>query len=277
MIRFAFILAYVLLTATPGRSQSLDAFTEPVKSVRVATVEAGRIDALHVKRGQSVAAGAELVRLDAELLEVAAHIAAAEAADDTHVRQLEIDLNANRERLTHIDDLNGQGAVSPEEVRQAKLKVAVAELELEAARNRLLRAKLKNEEAAERLKRRVVCAPFDGIIVDITRETGEYLSMAEPHIVTLVQLHQLRATFFVPTHAAIQFRAGDHVQVALEESQTPVMAEVEYVAALTESDSGRVRVDVLIDNQDFHIRAGLRVRLDLPATVATLSRTRAVR
>jgi hypothetical protein len=68
----------------------------------------------------------------------------------------------------------------------------------------------------------------------------------------------LRAVFHLPTVQAVSFRQGDQLQLRLVESNENCPAVVDYVSPITRADSGRVRIEMLIDNGDSKYRSGVR-------------------
>jgi hypothetical protein len=88
---------------------------------------------------------------------------------------------------------------------------------------------------------------------------------------TVVQLDPLRVVFSLPTPIAARWSVGSAVALELPESGAKPRGKVEFVAPVTEAESGTVRVKVLIDNAAGAYRCGVRCLLnaehskDLPA------------
>jgi RND family efflux transporter MFP subunit len=277
MIRLWTSICFAIFLSSTTLGQQMDGFTEPISTLRIATVESGRISKVHVKRGDIVAVGDVLIQLDSEILEIEEKIAKAEAADRTTIEKLETELRAKLEQNLEINKLLKQGAVSPEEFRQSELDISINEMALKSAQNVHHRAELRYEEATKRRQRRTIRSPVDAIVVDVVPQPGEFVAMSQPHVVTLVQLHKLRVTFFLPTETAIKFQSGDRIGVRRMGVAKIIAAEIEYVAEITQANSGRVRMDVLIDNSDRSIRSGMKVTLDVTKALAQLQSLRQLR
>lgn len=235
-------------------------FIKPLLRVELSAKEAGRIEEVFVKIGDHVHRGDLLIRLDDELHTIAERSAAAEAQDRTEIERLELQLKSDREHAAKVNDLIDRGAVSPEELREAELNVAIHEVALRAAKNQWQKRSLQAQEAMERLERRRVKTPVDGVVVDIVAKPGEYISAATPHLLTIVQLDRLKATFFLPPPMVEGVHCGHHATLQLAAGKTTI-GSVDYVSPITEADSGLVRVDVTIDNRSAAYRAGERTRL----------------
>lgn len=102
---------------------------------------------------------------------------------------------------------------------------------------------------------------MDGVITDIHREVGEFVSAVEPQLATLVDLSRLRLSFFLDTQLALPLQEGQAVKMQAVGTDAKLAGTIEYVGPLTQADSGRVRVDVLVDNPTRQYRSGLRCRL----------------
>ncbi len=265
------ILVTVLLTlamTTVSVAESFEAFTEPVQTIELSASESGRIAKVLVKRGDRVRADSIVVELDTMVLEASRLIAAAEAESTTEIESLAIERDIKQDRHDHIVELLGRGAVSPEEAKRAAADAKIASLNYNAAIEKQKLAELKVVQIDGQLEQRLVRGQVDGLVIDVLREPGEYVSTSDPHLATVVVLDRLRCTFFVSTEIADLYRAGEAVEVVMERTDGPgesrLRATIEYVAAVTQADSGRVRMDVLIENPEHRLRSGLRCRFDSP-------------
>ena len=246
-----------------GRHPLAEAFTEPFVSVEVAASEPGRIRRVHVKRGDRVQAGTLLMELDASVLEASRNVAAQRAGATARVEALRVDYVQKQRRHGTLASLRREGAVSPEELASAEAEMRIAELQVKAAEEELEQARLELTEIEARIEQRRVRAPIAGIVTDVHKEAGEFVAVTEPEVATLVDLSRLRATFYLPTADAVRLRenqavALEPVGVSTERRSEPIAGSVEHIAPLTQADSGRVRVDVVIDNASGEHRSGLR-------------------
>lgn len=250
---------------------ALEAFTEPYQSIDVAAPEPGRIAGVLVQRGSVVAPGDLLLELDTSVLEAARRVAAQRAASTADLEAYRIDAGVKERRHQTMTALRREHAVTPEELLTAESEWRIAVLKVQAAQEELDRAALELAELEARLEQRRVRAPIAGVVTDVKREPGEFVSAAEPEVLTVVDLSRLRATFYVSTADALRLRTG--ARVTLEAPSpgvvTPVatadppllQGSVEHISPVTQADSGRVRVDVVIDNAAGRHRSGLRCLL----------------
>lgn len=258
----------------PFHDHSLESFVEPYRKLDLAAAEPGRIAAIHVKRGAAVKAGELLVELDANLLQASRRVAEQRAQSTAKREALVIEAARKTRRLEALKSLRRGGVGTPEELSEAESEAKVAELRVQEAEEELERARLAIEELDAQIEQRRIRAKIDGVVAEIHREEGEFVSVADPKLVTLVDLRRLRVTCFVDTNVALELREGQAASIELIDSGVRVTGVMEYVAPLTQADSGRVRVDVVLENEGRRIRSGVRCRMVVPGSVSRASNTR---
>ena len=258
----------------PFNDHSLESFIEPYRKLDLAAAEPGRIAAIHVKRGAAVKAGDLLVELDANLLQASRRVAEQRAQSTAKRDALSIEAARKTRRFEALKSLRRGGVGTPEELSEAESEAKVADLRVREAEEELERARLAIEELDAQIEQRRIRAKIDGVVSEIHREEGEFVSVADPKLVTLVDLRRLRVTFFVDTTAALGMREGQAASIELLDSESRVTGVIEHVAPLTQADSGRVRVDVVFENEGRRIRSGVRCRLVVPSGASRASSTR---
>ncbi|PAY16083.1 hypothetical protein CKO51_28715 [Rhodopirellula sp. SM50] len=236
-------------------------FTEPYREIKLCLAESGSVDTVLIHRGMKVDAGQLLLTLDSDVLQANRNVAAAKAESRSRVDALIIESDLKQQRYEKLQQLLDDGAGSVEEVRRANADASVAMLQVEAAREEMRLRQLELREIEARIEQRRVYSPISGVITEVTKQPGEYVSQQEPHVATVVQLDRLRVTLFVPTSVAGSMDSKAEVDLWLPETEQRCIGRVDYVGVVTEADSGRVRVDLLIDNPNRHYRSGVRCQL----------------
>ena len=265
----------VLATAGTASADSHVAFLKPVRAVTLAAGEPGLVDVVRVRRGDAVTRGQVVLDLDTSVLAAGRAIAASEADDRAALDALVIKQRRAARRVGQYRALGSDGLGSDDELEQAIVDEQIAALELAAAREQQARRRLRVAEFDARIAARRVVCPLDGVVVAIDREPGEFITASQPDVAEVADLSQLRATFHVPTAAAVAARTGGAVTLRIPETGAVVAGRVEFIGPTTAADSGRVRLDVLVDNADRVVRSGLRCTLsdiDLAATASGVSR-----
>lgn len=247
---------------------TVEGFTEPIESIDVAAMEAGPISSVLIRRGQRVRKGELLVTLNDEVLRESRAAVEAEATSVANIEALEIERVVRQRRYETLKRLEESGSGSQEEVKLAKADFDVASKKVEAAKEQLGIAKFRLRELDARIAQRRILSPIDGIVVDVKKKRGEYVAAEELHVATIVRLEQLRAVFFVPTKLAAEMTVQKQqmFRVRIPLIKKAVDASLEYVAPVTEPDSGLVRVHLLIPNPREAYRSGVRCILDAENT-----------
>lgn len=255
----------VLLVATavgaddrPLAVRAMEAFTEPFKVIELAAPESGRVASVHTQRGSHVKAGQLLVELDSQVQQAALKVAEQKASSTSRVEALQVEYNRKQRRYETLKELSRDGGGTAEELLDAEAETQIAKLNVKAAEDEIEQYKLEQKELEAQIEQRRVYSKIDGIVTEVPREVGEYVSSAEPHVITVVDLSRLRVTFFIPTEKAVTLTSGEHVAINLLGQSRIVDAEIEYVGPITQADSGRVRLDVVIDNARGELRSGQR-------------------
>ena len=251
------------VTINSPTQQSYEGFTEPIRKIEVAASESARVADAVVKRGAVVKKGDVLMQLDTKLLEASLRVAQAKASASARIDALRIEQEIRDDRYTKIRALQESGAGSPEETKRAKADASVAALNVQSALEDQMLSQLEVAEIEARIEQRRVRAPISGVVTEVIQEPGEYVSLTEPHVATVVQLDTLRVNFFIPTDLATSMYEGQRLQLQLPGANPPetkqiAVAEVQHIAAVTAADSGRVRIDVLIENPQRAYRSGVR-------------------
>lgn len=240
--------------------------------VYVAAPVAGTLTALAVQRGQTVAAGAPLFRLDdtpnrAARAQTEAQMAAAQAqavnlqsgrrADEMAVIRAQLtqaqaaatlaDAALQRQRALVAEHFVSQAVLddAATAARQAHARVAeltaqlrVAELpgrpaERAAAQANVGAAEQAREQARWREQQAGQPAPAAGLVADTFFRPGEYVAAGQP-VLALLPPTQIKARFFVPETEVASLKPGDAVQLICDGCGAPIAARISRIATQAE-------------------------------------------
>ncbi|MGI9518412.1 MAG: efflux RND transporter periplasmic adaptor subunit [Pirellulaceae bacterium] len=254
------LVLIILLTAglvSQSHAQVTRSFTEPAEQSQVAAAEPGVIARLLVREGESVSIGQPLAELDNQVLERSLEIARLRAASDAKVRAAEATLKIRQRKYENLQPLLEVGHANPAEVEQAKAEYDNSFAEYELACQDADEYRLEVARIEAQINHRIINSPIDGLVTDIHRQPGEYISSTEPVFATVVKIDQLRARFYLLSGTASALSHGQPVSLRLDgQPANTVTGHIDYVSPVTDPDSGTVRVDVLIDNADKRLRSG---------------------
>jgi RND family efflux transporter MFP subunit len=233
-------MAVALLIAT-ARADEVLGYTEPYRLITVSAGEAGVIGEVLVKEGDHVKEKQVLAKLDTAVLAAELEIARAEAK-----------LAATRRE--RVAELSQQTRVTPEESEKAATEVTIKQ------------AQVRKIEAM--IEARTMRSPVEGVVTEIKRDPSESVSVASPHVLTVVQIDKLAANLFLPPERTGALKAGDRLDLLLLDSQARIPATVDFVSPITDAASGTVRVKFFIENAEGKFRSGARCTLAPAETVA---------
>ena len=227
----------------------------------VACAENGIVNEINVKRGDIVKEGDLLFELDMSVLKASRRLSLAKANQKAKLRSAEVQLETNTKRYKQKVELLNENAGSPEEVERAKTEMEIARQNIEAILEENEQATLETKRIESQMEQKRVRSPISGVVIDVRKKVGEYVSVNDPHVVTVEQLNALRVVFYLPTARAVKIKVGDTADVLMTEKDQHAKAIVEYVAPVTNADSGRVRIEVVIENERRKYRSGVRCRM----------------
>jgi membrane fusion protein, multidrug efflux system len=203
-----------------------------VQGVTVSADLPGIVDHIAFESGRSVNQGDLLVRLDTR--QEQAQLAAAEA-------QLEL-ARLNFERM--------KGLVEQDAVSRAEYDNAAAAHKQAEARIREIRATIE---------RKVIRAPFSGVLGIRQVNRGQYLTAGDP-VVPLQSLNPIYVNFDVPQQEAGGMKRGRRVRISVAE-----LGEAEFAGRITAIDSvvdettRNVQVQATLTNTGGTLRPGMFV------------------
>ena len=267
----AAILTAILAAAPPGESLAQDGAVIRhcqvffIDDLDAPALEAGQLVLLDVDEGAHVKQGQLLAQIDdrrAQLAKQAAEIehtaAQAKASDDIEVRYAEASFELAETELNDDMEINRKqpGAVSLSEIRRKRLAKHRAELQIDRSRLDMRVAQMNTdiqqhavEAALHNIERCRIESPFDGVVLEVMQEKGEWVDAGQP-VLRVVRMDRLRVEGFLD---ASQFNPEDvdgrEVTVQVERANgrsVSFRGTVVYVSPLIQG--GRYRLRAEVDN-----------------------------
>ncbi|MBC8356715.1 MAG: efflux RND transporter periplasmic adaptor subunit [Planctomycetes bacterium] len=249
--------------ASHGFAATVEGFTEPFRTIHVASPESGIVSRVFVREGDTVTAGQQLVALDDEVHRMLLEIAKQQMDATGRINSTRAELELHRSRFAKLSELRRAGQAYQQEVDRARADVEVAQGRVLAIEEELTLRKLEHKKIAVQLDRRTVTAPVNGVVTMLTKNPGEYVSPVDPEVLTLVQLNPLRATFLMDRELSAKVRVGSQVTIAFTDSDLKASGVVEQVSELTDAESGTVPVRIRVDNHEGKYRSGERCTVEV--------------
>ncbi len=271
-----FVALWVRAPAAVGANE-VDGFTEPSKTVTVAAVETGTLTSVEVDEGDVVEQGQVLARLDDDVHRALLAIAQEGMSAQGQLKSAEAELTMRRQRLEKLQSLRSEGHARQEEVDRAAADLAIADAHLLSATEQQEIKRLEHEKVQVQLERRAIRAPIRGVVSQVYKEVGEFVTPTDPHVFEVVCLDPLMACFNVPSHLAARLTAEQTIPVYLEHADKWVDGQVALISPVTDAESGTVRVKVRVANGEGEYRSGEMCTLQFKSARSTTSRRSASR
>jgi RND family efflux transporter MFP subunit len=255
--------AAIALSTTCVSAVEIAGFTEPNRSVEVASPEQGIVTEVHVRVGEFVVKGQPIASLDDDLHRIMLDTARDRKSARGALEAAEAELQMRTSRLEKLQELVQEGFGRKEELERAQADHEIAQAELKAEREKLIEQQWQFTKIEAELRRRVVVAPMDGIVAARLKEQGEYVAPNEPNVITLVELNPLLAKFPMKRSQAKSLRINGTVDVRLEDGKV-VQGIVDEISPIVDAQSGTIKVKVRIDNHEGALLSGERCTINVP-------------
>lgn len=201
-----------------------------INGIDVSTEVAGKVSAVEFDSGLRVAAGDVLVRLD-------------DTVDRATLRGLIADRRLAEVQFERSADLLRRNAVSQSEHDEAKARYDSA------------RAKVSEQEAI--ISRKVIRAPFAGLLGLRRVDLGEFLSPGQP-IVTLEALDPIYVDYALPERFFPQLAWGQEVRLHLDAfPDEPVAGVVTAIDSGVDAGTRSITVRATVANPHGRLRPGM--------------------
>jgi HlyD family secretion protein len=200
------LVAAVALTACPERQELRYQGWVEANFIFVGPDETGRIETLSVREGDTVAAGAPVFTLDAELQRADVGVTEAHVAN-------------TRQAFERAQQLLRASAGTQKAFDDAQAALREAEARLNASQTRLAR--------------RQVTSPVAGTVQQIYYRVGEMVTAGRP-VVALLPPANVKLRFFVPEAVLPQIKLGDRIAVQCDGCPKELSARISFIAHTAE-------------------------------------------
>ena len=244
-------------------STMYEGFTIPKHEILVAASELGRLKTMEVKVGDKVRDGELLGSLEDSTQVSAVRIASAKANMTGELEAVRAEHKLAQLRVLKLRELASEKMARPDELARAEADLEIAQGRMKATEEQILLNKLELERHQVALRRRKILAPMSGIIADVLRLPGEYVTPADPAVVRLLVVDQVYAVFNIPVSEASRVTVNSPAKVYLRGAERTIDAVVSTVAPMIDGESGTVEVRLEINNTDHQIKSGDRCTLQV--------------
>jgi RND family efflux transporter MFP subunit len=240
--------APIVIARAPGEGRIADKVSaigdgQALRAVTVSPETPGRVTEVLVQSGQRVQGGDVILRLDRE-------------AESIALERARLVLDDARAALDRLSQLQGSGASSAVQLREAELSLRQAELEV--------------RQAEFDLSLREILAPVSGWIGILNAEVGTQVTTSS-EIAQIDDRSVLLVDFRLPERMVGRIKLGDPVMAeALAGGPGQVAGVVSAIDNRVDPASRTLRVQARLENADDRLRAGMSfaISIDLPGEPA---------
>ncbi len=257
----------------PESSTVVEAFTEPYRDISVAASEMGTLSEVRVVEGAIVKQGDILAVMDDDILRASLEVARRSMNAEGLLKSAQADLDMKTLEQEKLKQLRERDHASQQEVDRIQTEIRIAEARLLSVKEDLEVKQLEFRRIESQLKQRQVVAPMDGVISELSREAGEFVSPSDPTIARLVQLDPLLIVFSVPLSQRNEVEKDQVVELKLGADQVKTEGIVEYVSPTSDTSNSSVRVKVRLPNSARQHQSGERAILVMAHPASSSSPT----
>lgn len=231
-------------------STLIEGFTEPYADINVAAAEMGTLASVSVRDGDEVQAGQLIAQLDNSVLSASLEVARAGMQSQGELLSAKSQLKLKNVELQKFSELLSRNHASQQELDRIQGEVWVAEGRLKSVEEDLNIRRLEFARIQAQLKQREVRATIDGVIVEVKKDHGEFVSPSDAVVARIVQLDPLMVVFSVPTDRRSSLSRGDVVDMQIGQHPEVAQGQIEYVSPTADASSGTLKVKVRLPNPD---------------------------
>ncbi len=220
------------------------------REVDVSAQVAAILMAYEVDVGSRVAQGEAMVRLDAADYTLALNEAQA------NLQAAQVKMAALKNKFERAKRLLPDRAITPELFDQCE-----ADYKSSVAHTAQMKSMLAL--AKRRLNKTIIKAPFSGYVTQRYVEIGQNVAAGDP-VMRIADMKTMRVKININELEYVHLDKGDPVQVTVEAfSQAPMAGHVDKIGIQADSRTNTFEVEILVDNTDFNLKAGLTARVTI--------------
>jgi len=255
-------LIIIHLAAIACFAEEYDTFLEPNQIVDISSPFRGRINAIHVHKGDRVKAGQLLAELDTQVLE--ANLASANIAASFHGRidSAKALVAMRQNRYIMLQELERSGNARPQEMKKAETDLAMAEAQLKSALDDRTLKRHETDIISAQIEEKKLRSPIEGVVTKIHKQAAELIGGNDQQgFITIVQLDPLKAIFHLPPEVANHMNAGNEITITAGDLSVP--GSIDFISPVINAQSGTIEVSITIPNSDNNLTSGSRCTIQI--------------
>ncbi len=225
----------------------IEGFTEPYADINMAAAEMGTLSRVDVKDGDVVRVGQVIANLDDAVLQASLEVARAGMTAAGEMQSATTQFELKKVELKKLTELFGRNHASQQELDRVRGEVRLSEARIQSVREDLEVRRLEYARIEAQLRQRQIRSTIDGVVVDVRKDHGEFVSPSDPVVARIVQLDPLLVVFSVPNERREDVKRGQSVNMTIGQ-HSAAAGIVEYVSPTADASSGTFRVKIRLPN-----------------------------
>ncbi|MBH5402613.1 efflux RND transporter periplasmic adaptor subunit [Bradyrhizobium sp. CNPSo 4010] len=261
----------ILLTLPATAAEPVfDCVIDPSQTVKLGSSVPGLLAEVLVSRGDVVAPGQVIAKLESRVETAALAYNRARAASSARIDAQLARLALTRARMDRASQLLEKHVVAQDKFDELQADLRVAEQDL--AREKLERdlALIEVDRSEATFDQRVIRSPIGGVVSERKLTAGEFIYQ-EGYIAVLAQLDPLHVEAFLPVRMYPQLRTG---MSGIVRPDPPIggsyEAKIVVVDRVFDASSGTFGVRLALPNSDHRLPAGQRCKVYFPETTGEM-------
>jgi RND family efflux transporter MFP subunit len=207
----------------------------------------GILSQVLVKDGDEVKAGQLLANLNEDVLSASLQVAKSAMSAMGELDSAETQLKLKQVEAKKLTDLFGRKHASQQELDRVAGEVQIAAARVLSVKEDLAVRKLEYARIEAQIKQRQIRSTIDGVVVDVRKDEGEFVSPSDPIVARVVQLDPLLVVFSVPNANRSILRKNQIVSMKIAGSGI-ADGTVEHISPTADASSGTFKVKVRLPN-----------------------------
>lgn len=255
------------MVAFQAEAADFDCLIEPAQMVEVGSSVTGRIERVHVQRGDAVKKMQTLATLESDAERAAAELAKFKSQQVGPSRMAERKMEFSKKKLDRRQEMASQKLMSLQDSEDTEAEFRLAEAELQVAKENRQIAGLEFQQQNSLLNLRTIKSPVDGVVVDQGAFQGEVFELGsnKKYIFKVAEMDPLKVHVILPKHVFGEIKHGMSANVTPEIPQgSRYSAKVNRVDRLIDAASGTFVVFLEMPNPKLEIPAGVKCKVVFP-------------
>ncbi|WP_432698193.1 efflux RND transporter periplasmic adaptor subunit [Marinobacterium sp. YM272] len=258
---FGLLLGALSPLAAAAEQQEFQCVIEPKATIKLGSSEAGILDEVMVKRGERVEEGQVVATLERSLEKLMVDLAKMKAQSNEDIRSAGAQVAFRQKELERFETLKAKNVVSEKDYDQARVEVRLTQLTLDKHRREKAIAEVERQHAQQRLERRIIRSPVNGVVTEVELSKGEYAYDQAP-LMTIAQIDPLNVEVYLPVNMYPKVQMGMLAEVTPELTEGgSYQAKITAIDRVFDPSSRTFGVLLEMPNSDYALPAGMHCSL----------------